>query len=439
MNRIKQQQQFASRSHAKSLRFLVFVLFIFSAFFTESRAQLKLDGSFRLRWYSDVFSETMDGRDKENYMRLYGKLHSTVKASDIIDFNVELLSVTDNPNSPTRNISGTGSMRFAISQIFAELNTANFFVLDALRFRAGRQQFQLGNGLSFGESHYYLNKFDAARLDLAYDRYTLTAFGSITGQNVSQSGLYPDPGSDQIYVMRGSADVYNQDIMAYYILNKPRGDFNDSYVLGGGVASNYFGGRLEYFAEAAYQRFNTPPNTPVKAGIGYMAGAAYRFGFSPFKSIKVESKYAAYEGDDKSTTDIEQFSPPYPSFFWGERTGYVNGEVGGDHPHANRNLEGCRIWYSRIYFIPLLIPKLRVQFQYTMVNEYINNDAYNSMDDEWAVKVYYNFTTDTQFQFRYGRVLPNDKDFDVNKSGAISSTEDRVTIDRFMMDFQISF
>ena len=170
-----------------------------------------------------------------------------------------------------------------------------------------------------------------------------------------------------------------------------------------------------------------------------MYGAAYRFSYGPFKSIKVESKYAAYQGDDKSTTKIEQFSPQYPSFFWGERTGYVNGEIGGDQPHANRNLEGCRIWYSRIYFVPYMFPKVRVQFQYTKVNEYVNNDGYNSMDDEWAIKVYYSLTKNTQMQFRYGRVIPKDKDFDVNKSGSISSTEDRVGMNRYMLDFQVSF
>lgn len=426
------------KTFMNTARFNLFVLITLLCT-AETFAQLKVDGDFRLRWYSDVFTNSMDNRGKENYMRLFGRLHTTVRASDIINFNAELLTVTDNPDSPTRNISGTGSMHYAISQIFAELNTPEFLLFDATRLRVGRQQFQIGNGLTFGESHYYLDKFDGARLDLAYDIYSLTAFGAITGQNVSSSGLYPDPGSDQIYVVKVGAEYFNQDLMAYYVLDKPRGDFNDSYTIGGGLASNYYSGRLEYFGEFAYQKFHTAEGTAGKSGIGYMAGAAYRFSWGPFKSIKVESKFAAYQGDDKSTREIEQFSPRYPSFFWGERTGYVNGEVGGDQPHANRNLEGCKIWYSRLYFIPYMMPKVRVQFQYTNVNEYINNDGYNTMDDEWAIKVYYNFTSSTQMQFRYGRVVPKDKDFDVNNGGSISSTEDRVGLNRYMLDFQISF
>ncbi len=423
----------------KSIKIVSILILVFFSF-TNTRAQLKVEGDFRLRWYSDAFTNTMDARAKENYMRFYGRLHSSIKASSITDFNLELLTVTDNPASPTRNISGTGSMRYAISQVFAEVNTPDFLFFDATRVRIGRQQFQIGNGLSFGESTYYLDKFDGARLDLAYDIYTLTAFGAITGQNVSASGLYPDPGSDQIYVLKVGADVMNQDLTAYSILNKPRGVFNDNYIVGGGLASNYFNGKLEYFGEFAYQKFDNAPGTPVKEGIGYMGGAAYRFSMWPFKSIKVESKYAAYQGDDSKTKDkIEGFAPPYPSFFWGERTGYVNGEVGGDQPHANRNLEGCRIWYSRIYFVPYALPKVRIQFQYTKVDEYLNNDGYNSMDDEWAIKVYYSLSSTTQTQFRYGRVIPKDKDFDINHSGSISSTEDRVGLNRYMLDFQISF
>lgn len=418
------------------------LLFLFASLLNTSgvKAQVKFDGDFRLRWYSDVFNNTMDNREKENYMRVFGRLRVTAKASDLVGFNAELSTVTDNPDAPTRNISGTGSMHYALTQIYGEINSSDFLFFDATRVRLGRQQFQLGNGLCFGESSYYYNKFDGARVDFAYDIFDFTAFGAITGQNLSTSGLYPDPGSDQIYVLKGGANVLNQDFMAYYILDKPRGVYNDSYILGTGVASNYyFKGRLEYFAEFAYQKFNTAEGTPRKAGIGYMGGAAYHFSFWPFKSIKLESKYAAYQGDNKNTTEIEMFSPRYPNFFWGERTGYVNGEIGGDYPYNTRNPEGCRIWYSRIYFIPYFLPKLRLQFQYTNVNEYKNNDGYNSMDDEWAIKAYYTVSRNATIQLRYARVIPKGKDYDLDNNGSISSSEDRMGIDRYMFDFQISF
>lgn len=416
-------------------------LFLFASLLNTSgvRAQVKFDGDFRLRWYSDVFNRSMDDREKENYMRLYGRLRVSARASDLVNFNAELSTVTDNPNAPTRNISGTGSMHYALSQIYGEINSADFLMFDATRVRLGRQQFQIGNGMSFGESSYYNDKFDGARVDLAYDIFDFTAFGAITGQNVSTSGLYPDPGSDQIYVAKGGANVFNQDIMAYYILNKPRGAFNDSYILGTGIASNWLGGRFEYFGEFAYQKFNTAEGTPEKAGIGYMGGAAYRFSWGPFKSIKVESKYAAYQGDNPNTAKVEMFSPAYPSFFWGERTGYVNGDIGGDYPYNTRNPEGCRIWYSRIYVIPYFMPKLRVQFQYTNVNEYKNYDGYNSMDDEWAVKAYYSVSKNATVQVRYARVIPKGDDRDMDGGGTISSSEDRLGIDRYMFDFQISF
>lgn len=416
-----------------------FIVFVALLCLTETHAQLKFDGDFRLRWYSDDYIHTMDGRGKENYIRMFGRLHLTARASDMVNFNTELATVTDNPASPTRNISGTGSMRYAISQIFAEVNSPNFTIFDATRLRVGRQQFQVGNGLSFGESSYYLDKFDGVRVDLAYDIYNFTAFGAITGQNLSPSGLYPDPGSDQIYVVKGGVNLYDQDIIVYGISDKPRGDYNDSYIIGTGLASTALNGKLEYFGEFAYQKNNTADGTPKIDGIGYMGGASYQFRFGPFKSVKIESKYAAYQGDTSNSMHIKRFSPRYPNFFWGERTGYVNGEIGGDQPNSGRNFEGCRIWYSRIYFIPYFMPKLRLQFQYTNVSEYKNLDGYNSMDDEYAIKLYYSLSSHAQFQFRYGRVIPNGADFDVNNDGNISSTEDRVGLNRYMLDFQISF
>ncbi|MCE1189483.1 MAG: hypothetical protein LWX56_10105 [Ignavibacteria bacterium] len=406
---------------------------------TPVQAQVTLDGEFRIRWYSDVYECTRDARDKENYMRVFARMHSLWKASDIASVNMEMATVTENPNSPTRNISGTGVYKYAITQLYAELNKTDYWGLDAIRLRAGRQQFQIGNGLVMGESNYYIDRFDGARVDLAYDKFTLTGFGAIYGQNVSASGLYPDPGSDQIYVVKAGAEVEKQELMAYYLVDKPRGDYNDYYILGGGVASSLMKGHLEYFGEFAYQKFNTPDGAPKKHGIGYMAGVAYRFAWGPFKSIKVETKYAAMQGDDSTTADQEIFSPQFPNFFWGERTGYANGVAGGDYPYHQKNLEGCRIWYSRIYFVPKIAPKVRLQFQYTNVNEYKNNDGYNSMDDELAVKLYYTFSSNVQAQFRYGRVLAKDSDYDPQKTNVVTSSKDRYDMNRYMFDLQIQF
>ena len=142
-------------------------LFLFASLLNTIgvKAQVKFDGDFRVRWYSDVFNRTMDDREKENYMRVFGRLRITAKASELVGFNAELSTVTDNPNAPTRNISGTGSMHYALSQIYGEINSSDFLIFDATRVRLGRQQFQLGNGLSFGESSYYYNKFNKKKIE----------------------------------------------------------------------------------------------------------------------------------------------------------------------------------------------------------------------------------------------------------------------------------
>ena len=290
-----------------------------------------------------------------------------------------------------------------------------------------------------GDSYYFVNEFDGVRVDLSLGNFTLSTLGAITGQNLSESGLYPDPGSDQIYATRLGFPLFDHDVILYHIYDKPRGIYNDNQILGAGLNGKKISGRLDYFIEAAYQEFNTLDGLPEKGGIGYMAGIGYRQPLWVFRSVKVETRYAAYQGDDAETRRVEQFSPSYPSFFWGNRTGYVDGLIGGVYPYDGRNLEGCRLWYSRIYFIPKWQPKLRLQFDYISVSEYVDNDKYNTMDDEFSVKLYYELNRQARFHFRYSENYPNGEDFDVNKSGTLSWSEDRIYRRRYMLEFQVKF
>lgn len=420
-----------------TLRFIA-VLSLLSFF--DSFAQMNFEGDFRFRWYNDRFTETMDNRDNENYVRYLGRIRSNIRSTQNITFNTEVTTVVESPNTVSaRNIAGSGKLNFKISKIYAELTQANFLYLDVVRVRLGRQSFGIGSGLSFGESYYFLEKFDGARVDAAYKNFSVSLFGAITGQNLSESGLYPEPGSDQIYAARLTANYFNQNIMGYFIKEKLRGMFNDNYIIGGGLSGAFLNDRLDYFAEFAHQTFNTPPAFPKKNGIGYMAGIGYRWTLGPFRSIKVETRYAAYQGDDASTEKIEMFSPSYPSFFWGDRAGYVNGEIGGLYPNRGRNPEGSRIWYSRIYFIPKALPDMRIQFQYLINKEYVDNDGYNTFDNEFSARVYYRLMKNAQLQLRYSRGIPNGEDKDINDSGTISSTEDRISYHRFMMELTLAF
>ncbi len=405
----------------------------------QAFAQINVEGDFRMRWYSDSFGWARDNRAQENYLRYLGRLRAKAKVTSNTSFTTELITLIDSPGQPIRNIAGTGPMRFGISQIYAEMSEQNFLFFDLARIRLGRQQFPIGNGLSFGDSYYYTDKFDGGRLDLAYFPITLSLFGAITGQNLSASGLYPDPGSDQIYAAKLSGNFFEQDLMIYGIEQKLRGPYNDNIVYGAGATGEIYFKDLEYFVEGAYQQFNQAPGLPEKGGIGYMGGLGYRWGLGPFRSIKVETRYAAYEGDDAKTTKIEQFSPPYPNFFWGGRAGYVNGEVGGDYPRNSQNLEGSRIWYTRMYVIPKMFPKIRFQVQYIKVSEYVDNDNYNSMDDEFSVRLYYTVTNNSAFQIRFARVIPNGDDKDKDGGGLITSSEDRVSVNSYMVEWQIEF
>ncbi len=415
----------------------ILLVFLFGAI--PAMAQFNVEGDFRVRWYSDHFYDAADGRGHENFMRYLARLRAKTKVGQSTTFFTELISLIDNPGQPVRNIAGTGPMRFGVSQIYAEYTDQDFLFFDVTRVRIGRQQFAIGNGLTMGDSYYYLDKFDGGRLDLALYPFTLSSFAAITGQNLSSSGLYPDPGSDQLYAVKLATNIFDQDIIAYSVEQKLRGSYNDNIVYGGGLNGQLYFKDLDYFVEGAMQQFNTPPGFPEKGGIGYMTGIGYRWGWSLFRSIKVETRYAAYEGDDAKTNKTEQFSPPYPNFFWGNRVGYVNGDVGGDFPRNGRNLEGTTMWYSRIYFILREFPKLRTQFQYIKVGEYVDNDNYNSMDDEFSIRFYYTVSSQSALQFRFSRVIPNGADKDLSGDGNISSSEDRYGSNSYMFEWQIEF
>lgn len=424
----------------KTYKLKIVVILIYFSLTTLAYAQFDIEGDFRMRAYNDNFLNTRDNRESENYMRFLARIRAKLPVNSFTTFYTELITFTDNnPTSPVRNIAGTGKMYYGISKIFAEIVQPNFLFFDLLRVRVGRQQFRIGNGLSLGESYYYVDKFDGGRFDLSYNKFNLSLFGAITGQNVSESGLYPDPGSDQLYVAKLSRNTFNHDLMLYYIYQKPRGDFNDSYIVGTGVNADWLDGKFNYYLEGAYQKFNTINGIPKKSGIGYMGGISYRWRWGFLRSIKIETRYAAYQGDDASTEQIEQFSPSYPSFFWGDRIGYVNGEIGGYYPHDGRNLEGSRIWYSRIYIIPNGLPRFRLQIQYIKMLEYVNNDSYNTFNDELAFKVYYRLSNQTQLQFRYAIDFSNGEDKDLNNNGNISWSEDRVNRNRIMIELNVKY
>lgn len=427
--------------YIKTLGFVTLTaLLVWCGLVSGSKAQVSFEGDFRLRAYNDRFSNDLDNRGDENYMRYLGRLRAKIQADPKVNIFSELTTWTENNEvTPVRNIAATGRMNFGVSQLFAEFVQPRFLVFDVVRVRAGRQQFPIGNGLTQGESYYFFDKFDALRFDLAYKEYALSVFGAITAQNLSASGLYPDPGSDQLYITRLSRPLMGHQVMGYYIYNKLRGQFNDSYIFGGGFNGDKVKGRLNYFAEFAYQEFDQISGEPEKGGMGYMWGIAYRFPFSIFRSVKVETRYAAYQGDDADTDKIERFSPLYPSWFWGSRKGYVNGSIGGDYPVNGDNLEGTRVWFWRVYVIPHQIPRARLQFQYIFESEWVDNDNYNTLDDELSIKLYYQLSPQAQLQLRYCHNYPNDVDKDWNNSGTLTWSEDRVTQDRFMAEIAVEF
>lgn len=419
------------------LKTLIALLIIAGFGVTELKAQFTVNGDFRTRFYYDSFSGGIQDRQDLTYLRYLGRINVRSNVGDNVSFYTELMTFTDNPLSVTRNIAGTEEMYYGISQLFAEVVLPDAPFFDLVRFRVGRQQFPIGRGLSQGTSTSYVRLFDGVRADLSKYDFNLSLFGSVTRQNLSPSGLFPASGGDRLMIARLSRTVFNQDLMSYFILNQLDGVYNDSYIVGTGIRGSILDPELEYFGEFAYQNFNTAPGFPEMSGIGYMAGVGYRWSMGPFRWVKLETRYAAYQGNDESTDRIERFSPLYPSFFWGDRAGFANGIIGGDFPRDGTNLEGSRIFYNRIYFVPHALQRLRVQFQYIYVTEYVDNDDYNSMNNEFSARVFYNVTRNSRVQFRYVLREPNEDDFNPNLPE--TSTRDRFSIHRYMFEWHVRF
>lgn len=404
---------------------------------SDSVAQFTVNGDFRTRFYYDTFEGGIQDRQDLSYIRYLGRINVRSNVGNNVTFYSEFMTFTDNPLSVTRNIAGTEEMYYGISQLFAEAVFTDVPLVDMLRMRVGRQQFPIGRGLSQGSSTSYARLFDAVRLDLTKHEFNLSLFGSVTRQNLSPSGLFPDSGGDKLFIARLSRTVLGQDLMSYFILNRLDGQFNDSYIVGGGIRGSFISDELEYFGEFAHQTFNTVPGFPKMGGMGYMAGIGYRWAMGPFHWVKIETRYAAYQGNDESTDRIERFSPLYPSFFWGDRAGFANGVIGGDFPRDGNNLEGSRILYNRIYFVPNAIRRLRIQFQYIYVTEYVDNDNYNSMNNEFSARLYYSLTRNSRIQLRYVLRQPNEDGF--NPELPETSTRDRFSIHRWMFEWHIRF
>lgn len=400
-------------------------------------AQIAVSGDFRTRFVYDTFSETLDDRPSLTYMRYLGRFNLRAPVSNNVAFMTEFTTFTDNPASLTRNIAATNEMFYGISQLFAEATYSTVPGLDVVRFRVGRQQFPLGRGLVQGESAYFIRLFDGLRMDMSRSGTQLSLFGSVTRQSLSPSGLFPASGGDQIYIARLSRQFYGQDVMSYFVLNRLEGMFNDSYIAGGGIRGSFWSPELEYFAEAAHQTFNTAPGLPSMGGYGYMAGIGHRWPVGPFRWMKIELRTAAFQGDDASTRRVERFAPLYTSFFWGDRAGYANPFIGGDAPFNGNNLEGSRIYYGRIYFVPNFMPQTRLQFQYIYVTEFVDNDNYNSRNNEFSIRYFYQVNRNSRLQLRYVHRMPNEDEF--NPELPMSSTNDRFSIRRFMFEWHVRF
>jgi len=402
-------------------------------------AQVQFGGDFMMRAYAERFQDSLDDRDSLNYMRFLGRIYMYAPVSRDASLRTDFVTLSDNPVFPARSIAGTGTLRYSIAQIYADLMAPGFLCFDVARFRLGRQQFQIGEGLALGESYYLTDGWDGVRGDFSYRLWTLSLFGAITGQNLSDDGYYPRPGSDQLYVAKLEYELFNQTLMGYAIYDKRRGVFNDNMITGLGSSGSIHDRNLRYFVELAHQEFHTLGGLPEKSGLGYMAGLSYSWSAGPFRTIKAEVRTAGYQGDDATTDREEIFSPVYPTWWWGDRTGYANGSIGGNWPNRDRRPEGSRVWYGRVYVSPTALPKARLQLQYVTVSDWVNNDGYNENDDEFAVKLYYQLNDNVRLQGRYVRRIANGDDVDVSQDGTITSIEDRVGIDRYMLEFRLRF
>ncbi len=405
----------------------------------EAPAQVQIGGDFMLRAYWDRYSYTMDDRDDLKYMRHLGRLYLDAPVGQDVSFHADLVTISDNPVLPVRNFAGSGLLYYGVSQIYVDLVTPKVPLCDLARFRFGRQHYELGQGLTLGDSYYQLDDYDGIRADFSRGNLTVGVLGAITEQEITDGGYYPLPGNDQIYVAKVEYALYDHTLLAYSVYDKRRGDFNDNIVTGCGANGSIATRNLRYFGEVASQTYNQPSGLPEKGGMAYMAGISYSWAMGPFRTVKVEVRGAGYQGDDASTSKVEIFEPYYPSWFWGDRTAYANGTLGGDYPHRGIQPEGSRIWYGRIYFSPTAIPKARLQFQYAAVSDWVNNDGIDEPDDEFGVKLYYQLNANVRLQGRYMRRIANSGDEDVNGSGTITSIEDRHNAEGVMFEFRVQF
>jgi hypothetical protein len=390
-----------------------------------------------VRFYSEKFFDTMDDRADLNFMRLLGRLYLDAQITDIASFHADLVSIGQNPVFPPRVIGGTGSTSFGLTQIYGEIITPHIPLFDLTRFRFGRQHYKLGQGLTLGDSYYMTDNYDGLRVDLSRGRWTIGLLGAITGQDIAPGGFRALPGSDQLYVGKLECELYNHILLAYSVYEKPRGDFNDNTIVGMGANGSIILRDLRYFGEFGAQKFHTLSGLPDKGGVAYMAGVSYSWSMGPFRLLKAEVRHAAYQGDDATTDEIEIFSPFYPSWWWGDVTAYANGDIGGDWPHRGIRVEGSRVWYGRFYFSPAAIPKLRLQFQYATVADWVNNDGVTEPDDEAGIKLFYEFNANVRVQARYFRRMSNSPDVDINNSGTITRIEDSYSAQRVLLEFRV--
>lgn len=401
-------------------------------------AQFNVSGDFQVRWTHSWSVDALDDRGELNYIRYLGRIRMSARISDRASFHSEFTTFTEpNPLSPVRSVAGTGNMTYGITQLFMQSASANVPLFDVARLRVGRQAFPIGSGLSQGASSYFVNLFDGVRVDLSRQGVTLSMMSAITRKELSPGGYFPLEGGDHLHVARLSTDLRGQHIMGYFIYNRLQGMYSDSYILGTGGRGSFWSEELEYFWEFAHQTFNTAPGLPEMGGYGLMGGIGHRWQMGPFRWFKIEGRYSAYQGNDPTTDRVERFSPQFPSFFWGDRSGFVNAVIGGNWPRDGRLREGgVQNFYGRMYVVPNIAPRFRLQVQYIHAREFVNHNNYNPYDDEFSIRLFYTLSQSNRFQLRYVRTLPNEDDFGVQR---VTSLNDRFVRDRVMLGWRVRF
>jgi len=406
----------------------------------QTQAQVQIGGDFMMRAYWENFWDTRDNRESVQYSRILGRLYLDTNIGEYGAFRTDLVTISENPVFPSRTISGTGEISYGISQIYGEIMTPHLPGLDLARLRFGRQHFKLGQGLTLGDSYYQIDEYDGVRADLMFGRFTLGLLGATTFQEIARGGYNAAPNTDDnLFVGKLEYELTDHTLLGYMVYEAPQGDFNDNVITGLGAKGRIVLRNLKYFGEVATQNFNTLAGLPDKGGMGYMAGISYSWSMKGFRTIKVEARGAGYQGDDATTEKIEIFEPHYPSWFWGDRTAYANGSLGGDYPHRGIRPEGSRVWYGRIYFSPASLPKWRLQLQYATVNDWVNNDGHNEGNDEWGLKLFYEISSNVRLQGRYFRRMANSPDEDLNGSGVITGAEDEFEAQRILVEMRVQF